>query len=264
MLVLALASFGHYFLINQKPDKIIAFCGSASKPALEAAAESYEEKTGIEVELHFSGSGTMLSNMKMSEKGDLYIPGSPDYMVKAIEDNVVFENTTEMISYVVPAIITPENNPKNITSLEDLAGKDVEVGIGEPRSVCVGEYAVEILKVNDLFDRVKNNIKVHAKSCSQTASLAVIGKVDAVIGWRVFHFWNPEKTEIVYINPDKIPKIAFIPAAVSKYSERRKQAAQFIEYLGSSEGNQFFRDYGYIATENEARELAPNADILKV
>ncbi|KXA89570.1 hypothetical protein AKJ62_02850 [candidate division MSBL1 archaeon SCGC-AAA259D14] len=261
---MAATGFVYYSLTNQNPQKIVAFCGSAGKPALEAAAEKYEEKTGIKVELNFGGSGTMLSKMKMSKKGDLYIPGSPDYMVRAIEDNVVLLAWVKKIAYVVPAIITPKNNPKNVTSLEDLAKKDMKVGIGEPESVCVGEYAVEILKVNDLFDETEKNITVHAKSCSDTASLAVIGKVDAVIGWRVFHHWNPEKTEIVHIDPYKIPKIAFIPAAVSKYTESKKEAQKFIEYLVSPTGNQFFHRYGYIATENEARELAPNAKILKI
>lgn len=62
--------------------RISAFCGAASKPAMEEAAEIFEEKTGIKVDLHFSGSGTTLSQTKISRRGDLYIPGTPDYMVR--------------------------------------------------------------------------------------------------------------------------------------------------------------------------------------
>ena len=66
---------------------IVAFCGAASKPAIEEAAELFEEQTGIRVEIQFSSSGRMLSQMKISHHGDLYIPGSPDYIEKAKKDD---------------------------------------------------------------------------------------------------------------------------------------------------------------------------------
>jgi ABC-type molybdate transport system substrate-binding protein len=42
--------------------RITAFCGSASKPAMEEAASQFEQQTGIRVDLHFSGPGTVLSH----------------------------------------------------------------------------------------------------------------------------------------------------------------------------------------------------------
>ena len=102
---------------EDKQKTIMAFCGSASKPAMEEAAKTFEEKTGIKVELTFGGSGTMLSQMKLSKQGDLYIPGSPDYMAKAKRDGVVYPDTVKNIAYLVPAIDVQEGNPKNIQSL---------------------------------------------------------------------------------------------------------------------------------------------------
>jgi molybdate transport system substrate-binding protein len=77
---------------------VTAFCGSASKPAIEEAAQAFEEETGIKVYLNFSGSGTMLSQLKISEEGDLYIPGSPDYMVKAERDGVVYYDYVKILA----------------------------------------------------------------------------------------------------------------------------------------------------------------------
>ena len=59
--------------------------GAASKPATEEAAKLYEQKTGTKVLLHFGGSGKMLADMKLSQKGDIYFPGSSDYMELAKE-----------------------------------------------------------------------------------------------------------------------------------------------------------------------------------
>lgn len=82
---------------------------------------------------------------------------------------------------MVPAIIVPRGNPKNITCLEDLAKQDIRIGIGDPDTVCVGEYAIELLMYNNLYDKVKDNIVVYAESCSKTAMLPATGAVDAII-----------------------------------------------------------------------------------
>jgi len=68
---------------------ITVFAGSASKPALEEAAATFEQQTGIKVYLNFGGSGTMLSQLKIAGEGDLYIPGSPDYMQKAENEGII-------------------------------------------------------------------------------------------------------------------------------------------------------------------------------
>jgi molybdate transport system substrate-binding protein len=86
-------------------------------------------------------------------------------------------------------------------------------------------------------------------------------KVDAVIGWNVFSRWNPEKIDTVLLKPHEIPRIAYIPAAVSTYSQDKKNAKKFINFLASPQGQKIFAKEGYITTEKEARIYAPNAEI---
>jgi molybdate transport system substrate-binding protein len=100
---------------------LIAFVGSATMPATKEAALVSERETGIHVELHFGGSGSMLSQMILSRRGDLYFPGSPDYMAKkAIERKAVIPGSVRKIAYLIPAISVPRPNPKSIGGLEDL------------------------------------------------------------------------------------------------------------------------------------------------
>jgi len=239
---------------------ITAFCGSASKPAMEEAALAFEGETGIKVYLNFSGSGTMLSQMKVSQSGDLYIPGSPDYMVMAENDGVADPDTVRIIAYLVPAILVQEGNPKNIQKLADLARPDIEVGIGNPEAVCVGLYAHEILEYNNLLAEVEPNIVTHAESCSRTATLVALKTVDAILGWRVFAYWH-ETIDVVYLEPQQIPRLAYIPGAVSKFAEDPESAGKFLDFLASSQGQEIFRKQGYLSTEAEAREFAPDAKI---
>ena len=232
----------------------------ASKPAMEEAARVFEEETGITVFLNFSGSGTMLAQMKISQSGDLYIPGSPDYMAMAEEDGVVVPDSIEIISYLVSAILVQQGNPDNIRELADLARPDTKVGIGNPEAVCVGLYAYEILEFNNLLQEVKPNIVTHAESCSKTATLVALKSVDAIIGWRVFSEWH-DTIDVVYLEPEQIPRLSYIPAALSTYAQDKESAAEFIDFLISARGQDIFKKHGYLATEEEAREFAPYAQI---
>jgi molybdate transport system substrate-binding protein len=243
-----------------EPMSITVFCGSASKPAMEEAAGAFEEETEIRVYLNFSGSGTMLSQMKISQSGDLYIPGSPDYMAMAEADGVIDKDSIRIIVYLVPAILVPEGNPEGIRGLSDLARPGIEVGIGNPEAVCVGLYAVEILEYNNLLEEVRPNIVTHAESCAKTAALVALDSVDAIIGWRVFSAWH-DTVDVVYLEPEQVPRLSYIPAAVSNYAQDRESAGRFIDFLVSPQGQDIFKKHGYLATEAEAREYAPYAQI---
>jgi molybdate transport system substrate-binding protein len=242
---------------------ITAFVGSASKPPMEEAAALFEIRTGIKVYLNFGGSGTLLSQMKLGKTGDVYIPGSPDFMVKAERDGVVTPANFKKIAYLVPAICVQKGNPKNLKSLADLAKPNIEFAIGDPNSVCVGLYAIELFDYNGLLNQMKNagTCRTYASSCDNTAALIGLKSVDAVIGWDVFATWNPETTEAVMLPPEQVPRIAYIPAAVTNFALDNVNAEKFIDFLVSSDGQKIFRKWGYKTSGAEAKTMAPNASI---
>jgi len=266
LIILVITSYmsfqgGIYYAWLHRPRVLRVFFGAAAEvPELEIV-KLFEAKTGVRIEPTFGGSGTLLTSMKVTKVGDIYAPGSPDFMASAIKDNVTYAESVKIIAYLVPEIIVQKGNPKNITSLEDLAKPGIKVGLGDPESVCVGAYAVDLLKFNRLWEAVKPNVVVYVDSCSKVASLPVLKSVDAVIGWHVFYNWNSNSTDIVWIKPELIPKIAYIPAAISKYTEDRELAQQFLDYLVSDEAQAIFRKYNYFATVEEAKQYAPNAVI---
>ncbi len=253
------------FLLSSSPPvaakTLIAFVGSASMPATKEAAAAFEKETGIHVELHFGGSGSMLSQMVLSRRGDLYFPGSHDYMAKAIERKVVNSNSVREIAYLIPAINVPRSNPKSIEGLDDLGREGVRLAIANPHSVCVGLYAVEILEKSGLKESIKPNIKAYVESCSRTANIVALKNVDAVIGWRVFERWNPKRILTIPLKPKEIPRIASIPIAISTFSHNPRNGQRFIHFLESDAGTDIFRKWGYLVTQTEARKFAPNAEI---
>jgi len=239
---------------------LVVFAGSASQPPLEEAAKAFEIKTGIPITLHLGGSGTMLSQILLSRQGDLYIPGSSDYMEKARKLDLIDGEGTPL-AYLIPAILVPKGNPQKIKTLKDLTRPGVRVGIADPESVCVGLYAVEILHANGIAEQVRPNLRGQVESCAKTAAMLPLGTVDAVLGWREFAAWNPDVVEAIPLNPVEIPRLAYIPAARLRHATNPDAADEFIDYLKSDDGQAIFRRQGYLTEERDARKLAPTARI---
>lgn len=252
---------GPYF--SGTDEKLVVFAGVASAPVLEEAAQMFKAKHGVKVELRLGGSGSVLSAMKISRTGDLFIPACPEYLLQAAKLGVV--NITDahvtVLAYLVPAIIVQKGNPKNVRSLEDLARQSIRVGIGDPKSVCIGLYAKDLLERNGLWENVSRNIVVYAQSFDATAALIPAKAVDAVIGWHVFQAWTPDKADIVWITPSAIPKISYIAGAVSAFVEDKSLAEAFLDFLTSNDVQAVWSKYGYFATEQDAKTHAPYAKI---
>lgn len=247
-------------LADDRPKPLMVFAGSASQPPLEEAAKAFEKQTGIPVTLQLGGSGAMLSQIRLTGRGDLYIPGSPDYLELAREQQLV-EGEATILAYLVPAIIVARGNPLGIESLGDLARPGLKVGTADPDGVCVGLYAVEVLSANGLAAKVKPNLRGQVESCARAASLIPLGMADVVLGWREFAAWNPAAMEAVLLQPGQVPRLAYVPAVKVRGTGNPEGAAAFTAFLASAEGAAIFRKWGYLTREADVRPLAPQARI---
>lgn len=240
---------------NTTQKNLLVYAGAASKPPTEDAAKLFEQKTGTKVDLVFGGSGTVLSQMELSKKGDLYFPGSSDFMEKAKEKGLVYPETESKIVYLVNAINVQKGNPKNINSLKDLLRPGIKVAIANPETVCVGLYAAEIIDKSLTAEEkqaFKKNLLNYTESCDKTATAISLKTVDAVIGWSVFKDWDPENIETIPLQQNEIQRIGYIPIAVSTFTQNKEMALQFIDFLNSEDGKAIFKKYKYFGTPEEA------------
>lgn len=243
---------------SQTPDEggILLMSGAANQPPISEIAALYERETGVPVHLVYGGGGTLLSQIELSHKGDVYLPGSPDFIYRAQKKGLIFADSIRPVCYLVPAIIVPRGNPGGITSLEDLGREGVRVGIGNPECVCIGVYAVELLAANGLLERVMKNVVVYGGSCAKTVNLVLLGRVDAIIGWRMLKSWNPDKLECVPISKSALPRISYVPVSIPTCVSNRKQAEHFIAFVLSEKGQRVYRRWGYLTDRRKALALA--------
>src|SRR5262245_57417731 len=61
-------------------EPLVVYCAAGIKAPVEALARDYEAAYGIPVQLQFGGSQTLLANMEVSRRGDLYLPADDSYI----------------------------------------------------------------------------------------------------------------------------------------------------------------------------------------
>jgi len=254
--ILIVLTLGFVQLAQSSPKKIMIFAGAASKPAAEEAIHCFQKEFRISVDVVFGGSGFVLAQMKLAKKGDLYFPGSSDFMEKAKAEGLVLPETERVVTYLIPAINVQKGNPKGIHSLKDLTRPGIRVAIANPEQVCVGMYAVEIVEKNLSPSEkrgFRENLVNYTESCEKTANVISLKAADTVLGWRVFQYWDPERIETIYLKPAEIPRIGYIPIAISKFAHEKVLAQQFVNFLLSPQGKAIFRKYHYLVELKEAR-----------
>jgi len=238
--------------------EVLVLAGSASKPVLDEAASEIERRLGIRVILDYGGSGALLSKLELAHRGDVYLPGSGDFLERAIARGVVDPASRRDFAFLVPAILVRNGNPKAIRDVHDLVRPDVRAAMGEPRTVCVGLYAEEILRRAGVSERDQARLG-RARSCAAVADLLALGSVDAVLGWRVFAAWFPGRFDIVPLPPALVTRVATVPGAVTTFAAHPELARRVLRWLASPAGREIWRRHGYIVDRSQLSTVAPKA-----
>jgi molybdate transport system substrate-binding protein len=105
------------------------------------------------------------------------------------------------------------------------------------------------------------NVVVYGGNCSRLVNLITMKKVDAIIGWRVVHFWNPGAMDFIPIDGKSLVRISYIPIAIPVYARDRTESQRFIDYVVSEKGKNIYRKHGYITDKTRARSYAGQAAI---
>ena len=180
-------------------------------------------------------------------------------MEKAKKEGLVSPDSEKIVVYLIPAINVQKGNPKRIHSLKDLTKDGIRIAIANPELVCVGTYAVEIIEKNlnpSEKKAFKKNLVNYTESCEKTANVISLKAVDAVLGWRVFQFWDPERIETIYLSPEEIPRIGYIPIAISRFTRDKNLSQRFPDFLLSPHGKAIFRKHHYLMEPQEAYRFA--------
>jgi molybdate transport system substrate-binding protein len=221
---------------------LLVHAGAGIRPPLDELGKKFEERTGIEVEYGYKGSGCLLAEICFSQRGDLYIPGELFYVEQARERG--FVEDARVVAQMSTVVIVQKGNPKEIRGLKDLTRPGLRLGMGDPEAVAVGRAANETLVKAGILKDVEKNVEMRALNVVELGIGVKLKHLDGAIVWdAIAHLFEGDVETLTL--PDQWRTDCPIPVAVLKFSSDMQAAKRFLSFLASEEAAKVFVRHGY-------------------
>lgn len=228
---------------SQDRPEMLLYCGAGLRPPVEVLIAEFSVAENVTIAVDYAGSEVLLSKMKLSGQGDLYLPGDERYVDLAAGQNLVAARRN--VCYFVPTILVRKGNPKRVRGLTDLTREDVRVGLGDPRACSIGTVSRELLQNGGMGpDEIGRLTQFQAATVNELAVHVQTGSLDAVIVWDAVAKQYAQHTTEVSI-PIEHNVIAAVDMAILTYSQQFDLADRFAQFAGSERGRAIFREHGY-------------------
>lgn len=237
---LSLVLTGSVIYGEAKP-ALFAYVGAGIKDPVVELGKIFEQKTGIQIEMTFNNSGSLLGQLELSKKGDLYIPGSMSFVQKAKAAGYIDEVVGPM-AYHVPIIIIPKSNPAKITDIKDLAKPGVKLVLPDKQATALGQTAFKIFGKLDISKEIEQNVLAYLETPFKVIAAIQLGQGDAGIV-EYSNAKNQEKLGFIEIEP-AINEVEELPCASLSCSTQKEAARQFLKFV-KTEGPVIFGKYGF-------------------
>jgi molybdate transport system substrate-binding protein len=231
---------------DQQVKELLIYCGITMVKPISEIARIIEKKENIKIHISQGGSQDLYDSLKISQKGDIYFPGSASYREKNLTDGLLKD--AQLVGYNQAALMVQKNNPKQITGdVHQLLRQDLLVAICNPESGSVGRETKKILDRLGIYKQVVENTAIlNADSRTLNNSLKN-KKADVTINWRATAFFksNIDFIDVINLSPEvAIPKK--LQLNLLSFSEHPEIAKRFMNYTASAEGQSIFRKYGFL------------------
>jgi molybdate transport system substrate-binding protein len=235
---------------TQYADSIMVYSGAGMRKPMDEIGALFEQEYGTKVEYNYAGSNALLSQMELTQEGDVYMPGETYYL--EVADEKGFIDYQQLICYHIPVITVPKDNPAGIQTLEDMTKPDVELVWGDPEAAAIGRLSDKIMGKNGLKEAAWENIVATVPTMNELIVYISEGQADGTINWGDVVL-DVENIQVIDI-PKEQNLIKVIPVGSLTFSEKIETANAFVDFCASDEALEIFEKYGFPAYPNPEYE----------
>lgn len=226
---------------------ILVYSGAGLKSAMEDIGKAFTGKYGIAVQYTYGGSGTLISQMNLTKKGDVFVPGSTVEYATAKKQGLVGDY--QMVAYHVPVIAVQKGNPKNIATIADFAKPGLKVALGDANATAIGKAGTKMFAKYNITADVEKNVVTRTPTINELTVIMNTGQADAAI--LTLDQINPEKVDAITI-PVSDNAVLIVPVGVTTFTTGAADAQKFADFVASDEGKAIFVKHGFPAYPDPA------------
>ena len=258
-LFLFLCSCGKKEPEKSKPQELIIFAAASMTETLTELGDAYmAENPNVNIIFNFDSSGTLKTQIQEGADVDIFISAGQKQMDQ-LDINSSIEVNTERLDFILPntrfdilenkvALVVPSNNPKNITSYDNMISKlkdgSIMLAMGNS-DVPVGQYTQKILTFYGISedDLIATGSITYGSNVKEVATQVSEAAVDCGIIYQTDAF-SSGLTIVDTATNDMCGQVIY-PAAVMNVSKNPEVAKAFLKYLVSDTADAVFEEVGF-------------------
>jgi molybdate transport system substrate-binding protein len=219
---------------------VVVFAATSLTKAFDKIGAQFEAAhPGVTVKFNYNGSSSLATSINQGAPADVFASAAPKNM-ETVTSAGNASGTPQDFARNTGEILVEKGNPKNITSVSNLANPAIKVVVCAPAVPC-GQVATAIFK----------NAGVTVKPVSEEQNVGgvvtkvTLGEADAGIVYVTDVKANETKATGVPIPADQNDITAY-PIAELKGAPNPSGAAAFIAYVLSPAGQQVLASFGFL------------------
>lgn len=218
---------------------LTVFAAASLTDSFEDLAEQFEEeRPGVDVQLSFAGSSSLVSQLREGASADVLATADERTMAQVLEADLI-EGEPKAFATNTLAIAVPPGNPGGVETFDDLSSAELDTVICEQRVPCGAATA-------ELEDVTGVDVSAVSEESSVTDVLGKVtsGQADAGVVYRTDVRSAGDGVEEIEI-PDADQAINDYPISIAADSENADLAQEFSDFVRSDAGAQRLEQEGF-------------------
>lgn len=237
--------------------ELTVFAAASMRESMDMIADVYKRSApDVKILFNFDSSGTLKTQIEQGADCDIFISAGQKQMDQ-IDISAAPSVNTKKLDFIMTGtrfnlvsnkvvLITPKNSrSKGISGFQDLVTKKVSlVSIGNS-DVPAGQYAAEVLKSLNVWDKLTAMNKIsYASNVKEVLSQISTGAVDCGIVYST-DAATSEAVKVIAEAPKGSHRPIIYPAALLKGTKNKKAASEFTKFLKGPESAGIFKKVGF-------------------
>lgn len=233
---------------------LLLYCAAGIREPVQSVIADYAKAYGVTVDVQYGGSGTLLSNLEVARRGDLYLAADAKHMELATSRSLVHESIPLARQHLVLAV--KRGNSLNLRSLADLIKPGVRVAYANPEVASAGKAIRAVLEKANLWEQANAQAAVFKPTVNDVINDVVLGSVDVGVVWDPLLINQPQLEAVTL--PELSARREEIRIGVLDSSARPTQALHFARFMAARDrGLTTFSRMGYQAEPGDRWEDRP-------
>ncbi|MDP4177336.1 MAG: molybdate ABC transporter substrate-binding protein [Bacillota bacterium] len=229
---------------EEKPVTLNISAAASLKDAMGDIQKEYaKSKPNVTLTINFGASGTLEQQIIQGAPCDLFISAASKQVDDLKSKSLLVDDSVVNFLGNKIVLIVPKDK-SDVTGFDDLTTDKVKkLAVGEPKSVPVGQYSLEIFKNKNITDKVQSK-EVLGKDVKEVLSYVETGNADAGLVYET-DAKTSDKVKVVATADESTHSPVVYPMAIIKASQNVDDTKAFQKFLQGDKAKKIFEKYGF-------------------